>query len=149
MLYTNFTMVLGNFWRNLFFGAGNPCVKQLGCPTKFIRCTQGNWGLLGIQGSFKADWHEATLPRNYCMQPCYATYPMSNHDVRKLHGKRCTPRLRGKVAPCMFAFTVWRLSVRLSIMGAQMRVHMKPLGPSQHYYIGCRTKCRQTKCRRT
>ena len=30
---------------------------------------------------------------------------------------------------------VLRLSVRISIVGSQMRVHMKPLGPSQHYYI--------------
>ena len=41
------------------------------------------------QATVKADRHEATLPRNYCMQTCYATYAMSN-------GKRCTPRLRGK-----------------------------------------------------
>ena len=46
----------------------------------------------------KADRHEATLPRNYYMQPCYATYAMSNHDVQRLHGNRYTPRLRGKVA---------------------------------------------------
>ena len=59
--------------------------------------------LLG--GSFEADGHEATLPRNYCMQPCYATYAMSNHDVQRLHGKRCTRRLPGKVAPCLSALT--------------------------------------------
>jgi len=52
----------------------------------------------------KADRHEATLSRNYCMQPCYVTYAMSNHDVQRLHGNRCTLRLRGKVAPCLSAF---------------------------------------------
>ena len=31
---------------------------------------------------------------------------MSNHDVQMLHGKRCTLRLRGKVAPCLSAFTI-------------------------------------------
>ena len=58
---------------------------------------------LAADETVKADRHEATLPRNYCMQPCYATYAMSNHDVKRLHGKRCTPRLRGKVAPCLSA----------------------------------------------
>ena len=29
--------------------------------------------------------HDLTLPRNYCMQPCYATYAMSNYDVQRLH----------------------------------------------------------------
>jgi len=53
----------------------------------------------------KADRHEATLPCNYCMQPCYATYAMSSHVVQRLHGTRCTPRLHGKVAPCLSALT--------------------------------------------
>ena len=54
----------------------------------------------------KADRHEATLSRNYCMQPCNATYAMSNHDVQRLHDKRCTPWLRGQAAPCFSAFRV-------------------------------------------
>jgi len=62
----------------------------------FIRLT-----VIQLTQHLKADRHEATLPLNYCMQPCYATYAMSNHDVQRLHGKRCTPRLRDKVAPCL------------------------------------------------
>ena len=57
------------------------------------------------EGTLKVDRHEATLLPNYCMQPCYATYAMSNHDVQRLQGKRCQPRLRGKVAPCLSALT--------------------------------------------
>jgi len=54
--------------------------------------------------SIGTGWHHgATKPRNYCMQPCCATYAMSNHDVQRLHGRRCTLRLRGKVAPCLSA----------------------------------------------
>ena len=48
------------------------------------------------------------------MQPCYATYPMSNHDVQRLHGKRCTPRLRGKVATCLSAFSVVNVFVYIN-----------------------------------
>ena len=35
----------------------------------------------------KADRPEATLPLNYSMQPCYATYAMYNRDVQRLHAK--------------------------------------------------------------
>ena len=65
----------------------------------------------------KADRHEATLPCNYCMQPCYATYAMSNHDVQRLHGKRCTPRLRGKVDPFLSAFRRRNKNIFLEVLG--------------------------------
>ena len=58
-----------------------------------------------ITWPLKADRNEATLPRNYCMQPCNAIYAMSNHDVQRLHGKRCTTRLRSKVSPCLPAIS--------------------------------------------
>ena len=58
------------------------------------------------EGTLKVDRHEATLLPNYCMQPCYATYAMSNHGVQMLHCKCCTPRLLGKVTMCLSSFKV-------------------------------------------
>jgi len=66
---------------------------------------QASWIRHQFCGTVKVEKHWATLPRNYCMQPCYAIYAMSNHEVQRLHGQRCTPRLHGKVAPCLSAFT--------------------------------------------
>ena len=68
-----------------------------------------------IPRGIKADRHGATLPRNYCMQPCYATYAMSNHDGKRLHGKCCTTRLRGEVAPCLSALGGRQVIVALAV----------------------------------
>ena len=93
-------------FRVWFKFCSNNCIQteHRGYSASIISALQ-KFSIVGVQ-PLKADRHEATLPRNYCRSLCYATYAMCNHGVQRLHGKRCTPRLRGKVAPCRSALTV-------------------------------------------
>ena len=62
------------FWLLQAVRGAKPGMKKLRRGKGSMWTTNLRKSAFNSPGNLKADRHEATLPRNYCMQPCYATY---------------------------------------------------------------------------
>ena len=84
--------------------------------------------LYKVLGCLKAERHGATLPRNLGVQRLPCNLCTSNHDAQRLHGNRCTPRLRGKVAPCLSAFRETQcLNIILPLKNTKSSINFVPV----------------------